>query len=41
VDPGIFSAGPAVLGFYGQQLMAHLLGGAVEKETKASSAWLS
>lgn len=32
VDPGIFGLGPAVLGIcYGQQLMAHLLGGRVRK----------
>jgi GMP synthase (glutamine-hydrolysing) len=35
VDPGIFSSGPAVLGVcYGQQLMARLLGGVVEKGVK-------
>jgi GMP synthase (glutamine-hydrolysing) len=35
VDPGIFSNGPAVLGIcYGQQLMAHWLGGSVRKGTK-------
>jgi len=32
VDPAIFSSGQAVLGIcYGQQLMAHLLGGAVQR----------
>ena len=35
VDPGIFSGGSAVLGIcYGQQLMAHWLGGSVRKGTK-------
>ncbi|MBC8164726.1 MAG: glutamine-hydrolyzing GMP synthase, partial [Bryobacteraceae bacterium] len=35
VDPAIFDAGPAVLGIcYGQQLMAHHLGGAVDKGEK-------
>jgi GMP synthase (glutamine-hydrolysing) len=35
VDAGIFSAGPAVLGVcYGQQLMARLLGGVVERGAK-------
>ncbi|HJT87393.1 MAG TPA: glutamine-hydrolyzing GMP synthase [Bryobacteraceae bacterium] len=35
VDPAIFTRGQAVLGIcYGQQLMAHLLGGAVEKGDK-------
>ena len=35
VDPGIFSLGAATLGIcYGQQLMAHLLGGAVQKGEK-------
>ncbi len=35
VDPAIFAAGPAVLGIcYGQQLMAHLLGGEVRKGEK-------
>jgi len=35
VDPGIFSQGQAVLGIcYGQQLMAHLLGGHVSKGEK-------
>ena len=35
VDPRIFSAGPAVLGIcYGQQLMAYLLGGKVQKGEK-------
>jgi GMP synthase (glutamine-hydrolysing) len=34
-DPGIFSSGPAVLGIcYGHQLMAHLLGGEVQKGEK-------
>lgn len=35
VDPGIFKTGQAVLGIcYGQQLMAHLLGGTVAKGEK-------
>jgi GMP synthase (glutamine-hydrolysing) len=35
VDPGIFGQGSAVLGIcYGQQLMAHWLGGSVRKGTK-------
>jgi len=35
VDPGIFTTGAGVLGIcYGQQLMAHLLGGSVRKGTK-------
>jgi GMP synthase (glutamine-hydrolysing) len=35
VDPAIFSSGQPVLGIcYGQQLMAHLLGGAVQKGDK-------
>jgi GMP synthase (glutamine-hydrolysing) len=35
VDPGIFDGGSAVLGIcYGQQLMAHWLGGSVRKGTK-------
>jgi GMP synthase (glutamine-hydrolysing) len=35
VDPAIFSSGPAVLGIcYGQQLMAHLLGGEVRRGEK-------
>lgn len=35
VDPAIFDAGAAVLGIcYGQQLMAHLLGGSVRKGLK-------
>jgi GMP synthase (glutamine-hydrolysing) len=35
VDAGIFSSGPAVLGVcYGQQLMARLLGGVVERGAK-------
>ena len=35
VDPAIFAGGPAVLGIcYGQQLMAHLLGGVVRKGEK-------
>jgi GMP synthase (glutamine-hydrolysing) len=35
VDPGIFSGGSGVLGIcYGQQLMAHWLGGSVRKGTK-------
>jgi GMP synthase (glutamine-hydrolysing) len=35
VDPGIFQGGSAVLGIcYGQQLMAHWLGGSVHKGTK-------
>ena len=35
VDPAIFARGPAVLGIcYGQQLMAHLLGGEVRKGEK-------
>jgi len=35
VDPGIFSCGQAVLGIcYGQQVMAHLLGGQVERGEK-------
>jgi len=35
VDPAIFSASHAVLGIcYGQQLMAHLLGGVVQKGEK-------
>jgi len=35
VDPGIFAQGQAVLGIcYGQQVMAHLLGGAVRKGEK-------
>ncbi|MFN7995682.1 MAG: glutamine-hydrolyzing GMP synthase [Bryobacteraceae bacterium] len=35
VDPAIFHAGPRVLGIcYGQQLMAHLLGGTVQKGVK-------
>ena len=35
VDPAIFARGPAVLGIcYGQQLMAHLLGGDVRKGEK-------
>ncbi|HYP05489.1 MAG TPA: glutamine-hydrolyzing GMP synthase [Bryobacteraceae bacterium] len=35
VDPGIFAAGPAVLGIcYGQQVMAQLLGGKVRKGLK-------
>jgi GMP synthase (glutamine-hydrolysing) len=35
VDPAAFTAGPAVLGIcYGQQLMAHLLGGKVRKGDK-------
>jgi GMP synthase (glutamine-hydrolysing) len=35
VDEGIFSAGPAVLGIcYGQQIMARLLGGSVDKGDK-------
>jgi GMP synthase (glutamine-hydrolysing) len=35
VDPAVFAQGSAVLGIcYGQQLMAHLLGGSVEKGTK-------
>lgn len=35
VDPAIFTGGPAVLGIcYGQQLMAHLLGGDVRKGEK-------
>ena len=35
VDPAIFAGGQAVLGIcYGQQLMAHLLGGAVRKGDK-------
>ncbi len=35
VDPAVFAAGPAVLGIcYGQQLMAHLLGGKVDKGDK-------
>lgn len=35
VDPGVFSAGPPVLGIcYGQQLMAYVLGGEVRKGDK-------
>jgi GMP synthase (glutamine-hydrolysing) len=35
VDPAIFASGPAVLGIcYGQQLMAHLLGGEVRRGEK-------
>ena len=35
VDPAIFSSGQAVLGIcYGQQVMAHLLGGKVHKGVK-------
>src|SRR5204863_7825656 len=35
VDPGIFEQGQPVLGIcYGQQLMAHLLGGRVRKNDK-------
>jgi GMP synthase (glutamine-hydrolysing) len=35
VDPALFDAGPAVLGIcYGQQLMAHLLGGEVRRGEK-------
>ncbi len=35
VDPGIFSGGQAVLGIcYGQQVMAHLLGGEVQRGEK-------
>src|SRR5262249_30405403 len=35
VDPGLFLNGQPVLGIcYGQQLMAHLLGGSVEKGSK-------
>lgn len=35
VDPRVFSSGAGVLGIcYGQQLMAHLLGGSVRKGTK-------
>src|SRR5216683_366444 len=35
VDAGIFASGQGVLGIcYGQQLMAHLLGGTVQKGTK-------
>lgn len=35
VDPDVFQAGPAVLGIcYGQHLMAHLMGGSVQKGLK-------
>ena len=35
VDPAVFSSGSAVLGIcYGQQLMAHMMGGKVRKGTK-------
>ncbi len=41
VDPGLFRCGVPVLGIcYGLQLMAHLLGGKVERGKRANTVWL-